>query len=248
MTKFFRNLRRSFAMEHNTSKYLKYAIGEILLVVIGILIALQIDNWNENRKTTIQLDGYLNSIAKNIQSDTLQINQIKSLRIQQNLAALNYMDCVFKDSLSLELVGKIIPILGEQYLNINQAGYEALKNSGYIANLQGSAIEDALFNYYSYYEEIHESEISLNNFIENMEVGIYDSNYDELSLIFKIFSGQNGMNKFSDDEINKAIKQIFHNSKILGIMQRVASERYFEVYDNLKTKGEKVITLIKNDI
>jgi len=49
MIKFFRNIRRNFLLEGKTGKYLKYAIGEIILVVIGILIALQINNWNENR-------------------------------------------------------------------------------------------------------------------------------------------------------------------------------------------------------
>jgi hypothetical protein len=63
MIKFFRNTRirllthdtsdegrRDLLIEGNTTKYLKYAIGEIVLVVIGILIALSINNWNEKRK------------------------------------------------------------------------------------------------------------------------------------------------------------------------------------------------------
>ena len=50
MIKFFRHIRQNLIMENKTSKYLKYAIGEIILVVIGILIALQVNNWNENRK------------------------------------------------------------------------------------------------------------------------------------------------------------------------------------------------------
>jgi len=51
MIKFFRKIRQNLLMENKTGKYLKYAIGEIVLVVIGILIALSINNWNENRKT-----------------------------------------------------------------------------------------------------------------------------------------------------------------------------------------------------
>ena len=50
MIKLFRNIRQNLIMENKTGKYLKYAIGEIILVVLGILIALQINNWNEHRK------------------------------------------------------------------------------------------------------------------------------------------------------------------------------------------------------
>ena len=50
MIKFFRHIRRSLINQNRMGKYFKYAIGEIFLVVFGILIALQINNWNENRK------------------------------------------------------------------------------------------------------------------------------------------------------------------------------------------------------
>lgn len=50
MIKFFRKIRRDLLSEGKTIYYIKYAIGEIVLVVIGILIALQINNWNENQK------------------------------------------------------------------------------------------------------------------------------------------------------------------------------------------------------
>ena len=50
MIKFFRKIRYNLMSENKTAKYFKYAIGEIILVVIGILIALQINNWNEKQK------------------------------------------------------------------------------------------------------------------------------------------------------------------------------------------------------
>ena len=50
MIKFFRKIRYDLMEKNKTGKYLKYAIGEIVLVVIGILIALSINNWNESRK------------------------------------------------------------------------------------------------------------------------------------------------------------------------------------------------------
>jgi hypothetical protein len=51
MIKFFRKIRQNLLSENKLSKYLLYAIGEIMLVMIGILLALSINNWNENKKT-----------------------------------------------------------------------------------------------------------------------------------------------------------------------------------------------------
>lgn len=65
MFKFFRQIRQNLIMQKKTVNYIKYAIGEIVLVVIGILIALQINNWNEIRKTNLEEQRAL----MNIQSD-----------------------------------------------------------------------------------------------------------------------------------------------------------------------------------
>jgi uncharacterized membrane protein YgaE (UPF0421/DUF939 family) len=54
MIKFFRKIRKRMLTENRFSKYLIYAIGEIVLVMIGILLALQINNWNEHRKDQIK--------------------------------------------------------------------------------------------------------------------------------------------------------------------------------------------------
>ena len=56
-------------MENKTGKYFKYAIGEIVLVVIGILIALQINNWNENRKTENIKQDYYYQILEDLKKD-----------------------------------------------------------------------------------------------------------------------------------------------------------------------------------
>ncbi len=78
-------------MENKTGKYLKYAIGEIVLVVIGILIALSINNWNENQKRGKLKKAYRNSLINDFSLDTLMLGKLiientivfKALRIQQ---------------------------------------------------------------------------------------------------------------------------------------------------------------------
>ncbi len=77
MIPFFRKIRKQFADDNMPVKYMRYAIGEIVLVVIGILIALQINNWNENRKNKkhfkVTLDHLYTSIKVDL--DILYYNQ-----------------------------------------------------------------------------------------------------------------------------------------------------------------------------
>ena len=69
MIKFFRKIRQNLLSEGKTEKYFKYAIGEIILVVIGILIALQINNWNETRKLKINEDYVVENLIEDLESD-----------------------------------------------------------------------------------------------------------------------------------------------------------------------------------
>ncbi len=75
MIPFFRKLRRDFARRGNSAKYLRYAIGEIALVVIGILIALQINNWNEERKNRSRERYVLEQLEKELQRDSTLLDR-----------------------------------------------------------------------------------------------------------------------------------------------------------------------------
>jgi hypothetical protein len=73
MIKFFRKIRQKLLSENKFSKYLIYAIGEIVLVVIGILIALQINNWNEKRKSREAVKIAIEGLIADLKKDTLQL-------------------------------------------------------------------------------------------------------------------------------------------------------------------------------
>ena len=75
MIKFFRKIRQNLLTENKFSKYLIYAIGEIILVVIGILIALQINNWNEGRKDVQREIKMLTDLQNDIENNIENINE-----------------------------------------------------------------------------------------------------------------------------------------------------------------------------
>ena len=115
MIKFFRHIRKSL-IENNqmgnptsaeasaskttsakatAGKYLKYAIGEIVLVVIGILIALQINNWNEGRKDRLKEQELLGQLQAEYQSNLNQLDQKIALRYKMMSSSLKLLD--YKD-------------------------------------------------------------------------------------------------------------------------------------------------------
>jgi len=89
MIKFFRKIRYNLMEQNKTGKYFKYAIGEIVLVVIGILIALLISNWNENRK----FDNKIKSVYSIIQNDLLSDIKI----IDDVILSTAIKDSIFKN-------------------------------------------------------------------------------------------------------------------------------------------------------
>lgn len=82
MTKFFNKVRKNLLQKGKTIGYLKYAMGEIILVVIGILIALQVNNWNENRKGVIRKNHLLKALQEEY---TLNLMQLDSVLKYDNL-------------------------------------------------------------------------------------------------------------------------------------------------------------------
>ena len=74
MIKFFRKIRYNLMEQNKTGKYLKYAIGEIVLVVIGILIALQINNWNEERKVNLREHSLYQNILTDLENEDVRLN------------------------------------------------------------------------------------------------------------------------------------------------------------------------------
>ncbi|WP_338359275.1 DUF6090 family protein [Yeosuana marina] len=102
MIKLFRNIRKKLVAEGKTTNYLKYAIGEIFLVVIGILIALQVNNWNERRKQNIQKDLIVQSLIRDLKMDTLMIDQTLNILKQDTTQVFGFIKQMSNDHVTID--------------------------------------------------------------------------------------------------------------------------------------------------
>ncbi|MCG8859996.1 hypothetical protein [Tenacibaculum finnmarkense] len=115
MIKFFRKIRQNLLSEGKTGKYFKYAIGEIVLVMVGILLALQVSNWNKNRQDRVSEQKLLNSIHKDFLENKKQFDITKSIH-QTHFS-------------SLEKILSLLPINGNKVSADSIAYYESLIKS-----------------------------------------------------------------------------------------------------------------------
>lgn len=126
MISFLRKIRKSFFAEKSLAAYLAYAFSEIFLVVIGILIAVTINNWNEERKQKDTLDNIYTIILEDLKNDRKDIGAV----IKKYKAEEKYYDLLMNDSLSDKDLRncEVCPLLVSMYstFNIEKRGYNLL--------------------------------------------------------------------------------------------------------------------------
>jgi hypothetical protein len=117
-----------------TKKYLLYAIGEIFLVMIGILLALQVSNWNENLKQKQKTENYLKSLTNDLNENISQIKQ-KHEGINQRFALIDQIKSkLFSPAASVDTIRSVVEkdmnFFLYTYNAFNNNTYETLKNTG----------------------------------------------------------------------------------------------------------------------
>lgn len=249
MIKFFRHIRKQLLTKNppagragKFNKYLLYAIGEIVLVVIGILIALSINNWNNTLQEGAILDGYLNNIKKNIDFDLVNIREIIDNRVSiskncQKILELSQSNMITDEEL-LPLLTTRQNIFIEFYFQPDQSGFEALKNSGYLGRLKGTELENKLYQYNYQVKKIAEQEKSINDFIESMEVTINRDNTAK-NLISIIQNAYHDPNYIRNN--TEMVKEILNHPSVYGAMVRGTTDAFLlEFYEDLIRIGKGI--------
>lgn len=174
--KFFRPLRKNSKSNIN---YIKYAVGEIILVAVGILIALQVNNLNESRIEEKAMKDYFQKIASNIHGDLKESERLLKFRqdhiISCNKVSKSLIENNFSDQLSIQKA--IFGMIREVQLNYNKDAFESLKSSGYLRYLRNEELQKLLNDYYSQINQIEMFEIDQRDWANALELELDRSGF-----------------------------------------------------------------------
>lgn len=244
--KIFRKIRFELLGENKTKHYILYAIGEIVLVVIGILIALQIDNWNQVQKDDNALKEYLVKIKSHTQEDLKKLEEISEGRTQISgyckQARNSILNKTEDENLALFMASGYA--FADYYFKPNTGGYEALKNSEYFGKINNTPLDSLLTQYHYLLDAIAENERSYNDYMVNQEA--YISTQIDISLILaKAFMPQDVLNGMATSpvEFDDAFRQYTGSAPYRNVISLAAFQfdSMIHQYNKLGVLGRSVI-------
>lgn len=253
MLNFFRRIRRKLANENQFVKYSRYAIGEIVLVMVGILLALQVNNWNEARKTRDKEVVFLANIKSDLQLTKSEIEQFiaqrKNLINSANIVMEHYNGKSVDD---WNLFNKhIVSIYSWQEFYLIDNTYQELKNSGNFAIISNNSIKNGLLNLYLLHNKLknvedhwkYDAEQTLHpGSYEKQDINSMSNNY-----MFQMSNGKMGsVGILSEESFGNMLKdQKQKNGFALAAM---SFARMNESFLKMNEKCKELISQIDNEL
>lgn len=166
MIPFFRKIRYRLALNNQFLKYARYAIGEIVLVMVGILLALQVNNWNEERKLRMEETSYLKRLVSENKGD---LKTFKDMRndLSKGIESIELFSQSLKDP---ELSDSVLVQAANEYFRYGSiypvftsstSTFDDLKSTGKLNVIANSSLRNRIIKHYASHMEI----------IDRIEVG-----------------------------------------------------------------------------
>jgi len=218
MFSFFRRIRRTHTADNSFIKYTRYALGEIVLVVIGILIALQVNTWNEERKELQQVKKYMISLKQDLKKDIemIKIIQYSAEQIGLRIDSLsNYVrDKEPNDISNLDIICLTWMNIYRPY-SWNRATIEELKTSGSMRLLKNNELSKKIVAYdakTSHMDEDYNTDKVQSDIALKLIFEVVNNNYPNFTLLNEKLRSTINEGKLSDvflsDEYKKAKEYI----------------------------------------
>lgn len=257
MIKFFRKTRYQLLNEKVLNKYILYTIGEILLIVVGILIAVSIGGWRENLKKEKQLTAYYQGLSHDLNQDKLRLEELIVLFDNAVAGIVNEVDKMQLNSYNEDSLYSNVPswLVYIVEFTPNNPTYTEILSSGKLQLFNNKELKSEILNVYgNLYPRLQFRQNASNEFVRNLRT-------DVLMDIFRWLKMLNNDNKSRTDLILK--NPIFHINhdwlKDKHSDKYLKFENYLNVcragyisnlvrYKSVKIKLESIITLIDNEL
>jgi len=220
MIQVFRTIRRRLLSENRFSKYLFYALGEIVLVMIGILLALQVNNWNVERKSDLKARDLSHNLLEELRGvKRLMDNQLKAVEYQQNLIkyVINSDEIQMDSVLSLSELGSFqvdpLNFVFSYIVYLNPRGdlYNSAISEGTLTLLQSEEIVSGLNTAFAMSEKRWSEHVEAEKLI-NTEIQVYIS--DEYQDIFNTDEFVSRRGAWDKNTTRKVLEKIHSNGKL----------------------------------
>jgi len=254
MINFFRKIRRRLADDNKPVKYFRYAIGEIVLVVIGILIALQVNNWNQDRISQLNAKYYFNSLIQDLEEDIAMIEDIlyQTNEIVERIDSLSHY-VKNKNIEEISNLDLLILTLNKPHrpYTWNRTTIDDMKSSGSFANIKDETLSKKIAKYAAFTHHLDEDYFNDKAQFEkateliSLVVNNNYSNFDEIH--HKLLP----INNFRDFDFFKSLE--YRNGKkenldlltddIIDIHKAVNSFNVLKSYLMIRTQNELPILI-----
>ena len=240
MIKFFRKIRYDLMEKNKTGKYLKYAIGEIILVVIGILIALSINNWNKNKQLRLSELETLSEIQVALKQDvTILSTNLNSLetKILKSRELILHIENKLPYAKKLDLLFMNV-YYNRGYRTFNNSGFELLKERGFDIILNTELRKRITKHYTTDLSDIN----GILTRVEQISLIRAEDVYNN----FKVYNNSEGsgvMKAYDYDQLINDQKKLgpFYQFELLNL-------HYERVLKGFKEKTEEVLNMVNTEL
>lgn len=180
MLRLFHKLRLRFLFEMKFGKYLLYAFGEVLILIFGIVIALQVNNWNQNAQNRITEISLLSSMKNELKRDLAELDQtiaIHSVGIKAAQAIIYHFenDLPYHDSLAIDFLDTSIATMN----SYQEGSYVTLQSLG-VSLISNDSLRNQIIELYALYKTMIRAEGLNISRIEHAENNIFNDRFDQL--------------------------------------------------------------------
>ena len=250
MIKFFRKIRYNLMSENKTGKYLKYAIGEIVLVVIGILIALSINNWNENRKSSNAEAKALVELLAEFKKNQIDLMRVYRIKTNAGKRLNRYLHRINNDSVPDSEKSYVYKGVGTNTWNTQYTVLNSLLSSGAINNIKNDSLKHLLTTWNDYTDDYLEQQDDYFTTVRDFSNYLRDKVPDRFIVLDSAYRNWDYKRFESKEETQRLSKKIIYSIEYQNFLKEIGHKLYIQarLIQPLKNNYSKIIVLLEEEI